>query len=89
MSEAAEERDRSPLRILIADDQKVVREGLVALVGLLPGITNDLQVHIGADLRIKVIAVTPRCAVPTLAHGPGIPRDPAALRVVADHNRVP
>jgi uncharacterized protein YcbX len=49
---------------------------------------------LGRDLRIgdavfRVIARTPRCAVPTLAHGPGIPRDPAALRVVADHNRVP
>jgi DNA-binding NarL/FixJ family response regulator len=27
------------VRVLIADDQKVVREGLVSLVGLLPGIT--------------------------------------------------
>ncbi|HXL96399.1 MAG TPA: MOSC N-terminal beta barrel domain-containing protein [Streptosporangiaceae bacterium] len=49
---------------------------------------------LGRDLRIggavvRVIARTPRCAVPTLAHGPGIPRDPAALRVVADRNRVP
>jgi uncharacterized protein YcbX len=49
---------------------------------------------LGRDLRIgdavfRVIARTPRCAVPTLAHGPGIPRDPAALRVVAGHNRVP
>jgi len=46
------------------------------------------------DLRIggavvRVIARTPRCAVPTLAHGSAVPRDPAALRVLADHNRVP
>ena len=26
-------------RVLIVDDQKVVREGLVSLIGLLPGIT--------------------------------------------------
>jgi MOSC domain-containing protein len=35
-----------------------------------------------------VIARTPRCAVPTLAHG-GLPRDAEALRVLARHNRVP
>jgi len=34
-----------------------------------------------------VIARTPRCAVPTLAHG-GLPRDAGALRVLAVHNRV-
>jgi len=34
-----------------------------------------------------VIARTPRCAVPTLAHG-GLPRDAEALRVLAGHNRV-
>jgi DNA-binding NarL/FixJ family response regulator len=28
-----------PVRVLIADDQKIVREGLVSLIGLLPGIT--------------------------------------------------
>lgn len=47
----------------------------------------DREVHIGADLRIKVIAVTPRCAVPTLGHGP-LPRDVMALRTLAEHNRV-
>ena len=30
---------------------------------------------------------TPRCAIPTLEHG-DLPRDTAALRVLADHNRV-
>lgn len=47
----------------------------------------DREVQIGADLRLKVIAVTPRCAVPTLEHG-GLPRDVMALRTVARHNRV-
>lgn len=46
------------------------------------------EVHIGPDLRIKVIAVTPRCAVPTLGHG-ALPRDTMALRTLAEHNRVP
>jgi len=45
------------------------------------------EVRIGADLRLKVIAATPRCAVPTLAHGES-PRDVMALRTLAEHNRV-
>jgi uncharacterized protein YcbX len=46
---------------------------------------RDLRV--GADLVLRVIARTPRCAVPTLAHGE-LPRDAEALRVLARHNRV-
>ena len=40
MSAGAEQRDRSDVRVLIADDQKIVREGLVTLIGLLPGIRD-------------------------------------------------
>jgi uncharacterized protein YcbX len=36
---------------------------------------------------LRVIARTPRCAVPTLAHG-DLPRDAGALRVLARHNRI-
>ncbi len=46
---------------------------------------QDLRV--GDELALRVIARTPRCAVPTLAHG-GLPRDTEALRVLARHNRV-
>lgn len=46
------------------------------------------DLHIGDTLVLRVIASTPRCAIPTLAHGP-LPRDPDALRVLAHHNRVP
>nr|WP_052438399.1 MOSC N-terminal beta barrel domain-containing protein [Streptacidiphilus jiangxiensis] len=46
------------------------------------------DLRIGPDLVLRVIASTPRCAVPTLAHGP-LPPDPDALRVPATHNRVP
>jgi hypothetical protein len=42
---------------------------------------------IGDDLVLRVIARTPRCAVPTLAHG-DLPRDTEALRILARHNRV-
>jgi len=46
---------------------------------------RDLRV--GDGLVLRVIARTPRCAIPTLAHG-DLPRDTEALRVVARHNRV-
>jgi len=46
---------------------------------------RDLRV--GDALVLRVIARTPRCAMPTLAHG-DLPRDTEALRVVARHNRV-
>ena len=47
----------------------------------------DRYVAIGEDLILRVIARTPRCAVPTLAHGP-LPRDTDALRVLARHNQL-
>jgi uncharacterized protein len=56
-----------------------------------PGFTeNDWagrDLRIGPDLVIRVIARTPRCAIPTLEHG-GLPRDTDALRVPAAHNRI-
>ncbi|MBO4210869.1 MOSC domain-containing protein [Micromonospora echinofusca] len=45
------------------------------------------ELAIGDALVLHVIAPTPRCAVPTLAHGP-VPADLDALRVAARHNRV-
>jgi hypothetical protein len=45
------------------------------------------DLRIGSDLTIRVIARTPRCAIPTLEHG-RLPRDPDALRVPATHNRI-
>jgi uncharacterized protein YcbX len=56
-----------------------------------PGFTeNDWlgrDLRIGPDLAIRVIALTPRCAIPTLEHG-GLPRDLDALRVPAAYNRI-
>ncbi|MDY0811757.1 MOSC N-terminal beta barrel domain-containing protein [Kitasatospora purpeofusca] len=46
------------------------------------------ELAVGPELRLHVLAATPRCAVPTLAHGPGLPRSAAALRVLAERNRV-
>jgi uncharacterized protein len=45
------------------------------------------DLRIGDEVVLHVMALTPRCAVPTLAHGP-LPRDLDALRVPARHNRV-
>ena len=45
------------------------------------------RLRVGDDLVLRVIARTPRCAIPTLAHG-DLPRDTEALRVVARHNRI-
>ena len=51
------------------------------------GLTGQ-TLHIGESLRVRVIVPTPRCAIPTLAHG-GLPRDLDALRVPSQHNRMP
>jgi uncharacterized protein YcbX len=45
------------------------------------------DLRIGGDLTIRVMARTPRCAIPTLEHG-DLPRDVDALRVPAAHNRI-
>ena len=56
-----------------------------------PGFTENDWVErilrVGDDLVVRVIVRTPRCAIPTLAHG-ALPRDPDALRVLARHNRL-
>ena len=46
------------------------------------------RLRIGAELTLQIVVTTPRCAIPTLAHG-DLPRDTNALRVLADHNRLP
>ena len=61
----------SPVRVLVADDQKVVREGLVALIGLLPGIEvvgaatdGDDAVRRAGELSPDVVLMDlnmPRC----------------------------
>ena len=71
MSSGAEEGDRCDVRVLIADDQKIVREGLVTLIGLLPGIAvvgaavdGDEAVRQALELRPDVVLMDlnmPRC----------------------------
>lgn len=45
------------------------------------------ELAIGPEVRLRIAVPTPRCVVPTLGHGP-LPRDPHALRVPAQHNRL-
>lgn len=45
------------------------------------------RLRIGEQVTLRILAPTPRCAVPTLAHG-RLPPDPAAMRVLAAHNRI-
>ncbi|HXS65605.1 MAG TPA: response regulator transcription factor [Streptosporangiaceae bacterium] len=62
---------QAPVRVLIADDQKVVREGLVSLIGLLPGVSvvgaavdGDDAVRQAGELRPDVVLMDlnmPRC----------------------------
>ncbi len=63
----------------------------ILIGGTAPGFTeNDWLGHdlrIGPELTVRVIARSPRCAIPTLEHG-DLPRDTDALRVPAGHNRV-
>jgi DNA-binding NarL/FixJ family response regulator len=61
----------TPVRVLVADDQKVVREGIVMLLGLLPGIEvvgaaadGEEAVALAAERRPDVVLMDlrmPRC----------------------------
>ena len=71
MTMDAENRERPDIRVLVADDQKIVREGLVTLLSLLPGIAvigaaidGDDAVRQAQQLRPDVVLMDlnmPRC----------------------------
>jgi uncharacterized protein len=66
------------------------RPNLVLDTGDAPFAENDWagrEITIGA-VRLSVIVPTPRCAVPTLAHG-SLPRRPDAVRNLLQRNRIP
>lgn len=66
-----EEAERKPARVVVADDQTVVREGIVMLLGLLPGIEvvgaagdGEEAVKLVAELAPDVVLMDlrmPRC----------------------------
>jgi MOSC domain-containing protein len=43
---------------------------------------------VGTRTEIRIVAPTPRCAIPALAHGDDLPEDPELLRTAARLNRV-
>jgi uncharacterized protein YcbX len=71
---------------------RVFRPNLVlATPGLSGYAENDWvgrRLAIGGQVRLEIFLPTPRCAVPTLAHGPD-PGNPQVLRVLARGNRIP
>ena len=71
---------------------RVFRPNLIlATPGLSDYAENDWvgrHLTIGAQVRLEIFLPTPRCAVPTLAHGPD-PGNPQVLRVLAQENRIP
>src|SRR5215467_7606032 len=56
-----------PIRVLVADDQTLVREGLVTLLGLIPGVEVAGAARDGeeATRRLAAAAPTPRVVVLT------------------------
>jgi len=71
---------------------RVFRPNLIlATPGLSGYIENDWvgrQLAIGSQVRLEIFLPTPRCAVPTLAHGQE-PGNPQVLRALARSNRIP
>jgi MOSC domain-containing protein len=71
---------------------RVFRPNLVlATPGLRGYAENDWVgrlLAIGGQVRLQIFLPTVRCAVPTLAHGPG-PGNPQVLRALARSNRIP
>ncbi|GIG71003.1 MOSC domain-containing protein [Phytomonospora endophytica] len=67
------------------------RPNLVIDTGNGSGFAEDAWVGrtvvLGGRARLRVLLPSPRCAIPTLAHG-GLPGDRDALRVLAEHHRV-
>jgi uncharacterized protein YcbX len=72
-------------------DARRFRPNLVVDTGGEPGFPEDAWrgrlVRVGGAL-LRVLFPTPRCVVPTLAHGE-LPPDPALMRAVAREHRVP
>jgi DNA-binding NarL/FixJ family response regulator len=59
MRAASEEQDGPDIKVLVADDQKIVREGLVTLLGLLPGITVIGAATDGEDAVRQALELRP------------------------------
>jgi DNA-binding NarL/FixJ family response regulator len=76
--------DPDPVTVVVADDQSAVREGLVLLLGTLPGITVVGQAADGQAAVELVRAVGPRVVLMDL-NMPGCDGVEATRRIRADH----
>ena len=74
----------APVSVIVADDQSAVREGLVLLLGTLPGITVAGQAADGNAAVDLVAAVRPQVALMDL-NMPGCDGVEATRRIAADH----
>jgi DNA-binding NarL/FixJ family response regulator len=74
----------APVSVVVADDQSAVREGLVLLLGTVPGIVVAGQAADGDAAVELVAAVQPQVALMDL-HMPGCDGVAATRRLTADH----
>ena len=73
-----------PVSVIVADDQTAVREGLVLLLGTLPGIVVAGQAADGGAAVDRVAAVHPQVVLMDLTM-PGCDGVSATRRITADH----
>ena len=78
------ENPAEPVRVIVADDQSAVREGLVLLLGTLPGIVVAGQAADGDAAVELVAAVQPQVALMDL-NMPGCDGVAATRRISAEH----
>jgi DNA-binding NarL/FixJ family response regulator len=76
--------DNEPVTVVVADDQAAVREGLVLLLGTLPGITVVGQAEDGAAAVETVTATGPQVVLMDL-NMPRLDGVAATRRIRADH----
>jgi len=74
---------RAPLRVLVAEDQKVVRDGLVALLRMLPGIEVAGAAVDGDDAVRQALALAPDVVLMDL-HMPGCDGVEATRRITRE-----
>jgi DNA-binding NarL/FixJ family response regulator len=77
----------APVRVLVADDEKVVREGLATLLGLLPGIEVIGTAIDGADAVRQAMTAVPDIVLMDL-HMPNCDGVEATRRIVERQPRV-